>query len=106
MLNNKSFLAVDFGATSLKVAEFEVSEAGGLLLKQYGFKSLGQDGTQEATRESAMQKALTEVLSEKGFKARVVNICAPGFHTFSKFVKLPPVDTSKVTQIIQYEAQQ
>ena len=36
----------------------------------------------------------------------MVNICAPGFHTFSKFVKLPPVDTSKVTQIIQYEAQQ
>src|SRR5207247_1386663 len=30
----------------------------------------------------------------------------PGFHVFSKFVKLPPVDTSKVTQIIQYEAQQ
>jgi Tfp pilus assembly PilM family ATPase len=28
------------------------------------------------------------------------------FTYFSKFVKLPPVDTSKVTQIIQYEAQQ
>ena len=106
MLNQKSFLAVDFGATNLKVAEFEVSESGGLLLQQYGFKSLGQDGTQEATRESAMLKALTEALGEKGFKARQVNVCAPGFHTFSKFVKLPPVDTSKVTQIIQYEAQQ
>ena len=34
-------------------------------------------------------------------------MCArPGFHVFSKFVKLPPVDTSKVTQIMQYEAQQ
>ena len=106
MLNNKSFLAVDFGATNLKVAEFEVNESGGLLLKQYGFRSLGQDGTQEATREGAIQKALTELLSEQGFKARQVNICAPGFHTFSKFVKLPPVDTAKVTQIIQYEAQQ
>lgn len=106
MLNTKSFLAVDFGATNLKVAEFEVNETGGLLLLQYGFKSLGQDGTQEATREGAMQKALGEILAEKGFKARQVNLCAPGFHTFSKFVKLPPVDTSKVTQIIQYEAQQ
>jgi type IV pilus assembly protein PilM len=106
MLNSKSFLAVDFGATNLKVAEFEVNESGGLLLKQYGFRSLGVDGTQEATREGAIQKALTELLSEKGFKARHVNICAPGFHTFSKFVKLPPVDTAKVTQIIQYEAQQ
>jgi type IV pilus assembly protein PilM len=35
-----------------------------------------------------------------------MNACAPGYQVFSKFVKLPPVDTSKVTQIIQYEAQQ
>ena len=106
MLNNKSFLAVDFGAANLKLAELEVNESGGLLLRRYGFRSLGQDGIQEATRDAAMRKALGELLAEIGSKGRDVNICAPGFHTFSKFVKLPPVDTSKVTQIIQYEAQQ
>ena len=106
MLNQKSFLAVDFGAANLKLAEFEVNESGGLLLRRYGFRSLGQDGIQEATRDTAMRKALDELLAEIGSKGRDVNICAPGFHTFSKFVKLPPVDTSKVTQIIQYEAQQ
>ena len=106
MLNKKSFLVVDFGATNLKLAEFELTEAGGLSLRQYGFKSLGQDGLQESTREAAMLKGLQEALAEKSFESRNVNICAPGYHTFSKFVKLPPVDTSKVTQIIQYEAQQ
>src|SRR5438552_3475236 len=106
MLNKKSFLVVDFGATNLKLAEFELTEAGGLCLKQYGFRSLGQDGTQEATREAAMLKGLQEMLGEHAYDSRNVNICAPGYHTFSKFVKLPPVDTSKVTQIIQYEAQQ
>jgi type IV pilus assembly protein PilM len=106
MLNSKSFLAVDFGAVNLKIAEFEINDAGGLLLKQYGLKSLGQDGTQESTREAAMTRALNELLSERPFGSKVINLCAPGFHTFSKFVKLPPVDTSKVTQIIQYEAQQ
>jgi len=106
MLNKKSFLVVDFGATNLKLAEFELTEAGGLMLKQYGFRSLGQDGTQEATREVAVVKALQGLLAEKPFGSKNVNICAPGYHTFSKFVKLPPVDTSKVTQIIQYEAQQ
>ncbi len=106
MLNKKSFLVVDFGATNLKLAEFELTEAGGLMLKQYGFRSLGQDGTQEATREVAVVKALQTLLAEKSFGSKNVNICAPGYHTFSKFVKLPPVDTSKVTQIIQYEAQQ
>ena len=106
MLNKKSILVVDFGATNLKLAEFDLTEAGGLSLRQYGFKSLGQDGTQEATREAALVKGLGELLSEKSYGTRNVNITAPGYHTFSKFVKLPPVDTSKVTQIIQYEAQQ
>src|SRR2546422_1527944 len=106
MLNAKSFLAVDFGAANLKLAEFELSEAGELRLIQYGLKALGNEGLQESTREKAVLRGLQELLSEKGFGSRNINLCAPGFHTFSKFVKLPPVDTSKVTQIIQYEAQQ
>src|SRR3974377_740149 len=106
MLNSKSFLAVDFGAGSLKLAEFELNEAGGLRLKQYALKSLGAEGAQETAREATVLKALQEILAERGIKSRTVNVCAPGFHVFSKFVKLPPVDAGKVTQIIQYEAQQ
>ncbi len=106
MLNTKSFLAVDFGAGSLKLAEFEQNEAGGLRLKQYGIKALGIEGSQETAREAAILNGLTALLGEKNYTARQVNACAPGFHVFSKFVKLPPVDTSKVTQIIRYEAQQ
>jgi type IV pilus assembly protein PilM len=106
MLNTKSFLAVDFGAGSLKLAEFEINEGGGLRLKNYGIKSLGAEGAQETTREATILKALQELLAEKGAKSKSVNVCAPGFHVFSKFVKLHPVDAGKVTQIIQYEAQQ
>jgi type IV pilus assembly protein PilM len=106
MLKSKSFLAVDFGAGSLKLAEFEVNEAGGLRLKQYAIRALGPEGAQESTREATILKALQAVIAETGVKARDINVCAPGFHVFSKFVKLPPVETNKVTQIIQYEAQQ
>jgi len=106
MLNSKTFLTVDFGAGSLKLAEFEVNEAGGLRLKSFAIKPLGAEGSAEATREATILKALQEALAEKGVKAKAVNVCAPGYHVFSKFVKLPPVDATKVTQIIQYEAQQ
>lgn len=106
MLNSKSFLAVDFGAGSLKLAEFEVNEAGGLRLKQYGIRPLGPEGAQESAREALILKVLQEQIGEKQIKAKSANVCAPGFHVFSKFVKLPPVDSGKVTQIIQYEAQQ
>jgi type IV pilus assembly protein PilM len=106
MLNSKSLLAADFGAGTLKLAEFEQNEAGGLRLLDFTVKSLGGEGAQEATREGAISKALQLAVAEKSFATKAINVCAPGFHVFSKFVKLPPVDTSKVTQIIQYEAQQ
>src|ERR1051325_885818 len=106
MLNTKPFLCFDFGAGTVKVGEFIANEAGTLTLTQFGVKSLGQEGMQESKREAAVLKAIQELLSQKPYRGRNINVCAPGFHVFSKFVKLPPVDTSKVTQIIQYEAQQ
>ena len=104
--SSKTFLAVDFGAGCLKVAEFEAVEGSTLKLLRFGLKPLGLGGSQDAAREALVKKALVELLAEGGFVAKAVNLCAPGFQVFSKFVKLPPVDTSKVTQIIQYEAQQ
>jgi type IV pilus assembly protein PilM len=106
MLSSKSFLCLDFGAGSVKVAEFEVNQAGGLSLKQYGIKPLGIEGSQDSKREKVVLTAIQELLTSRGINVKNCNVCAPGFHVFSKFVKLPPVDTSKVTQIIQYEAQQ
>lgn len=106
MLKSKTFLGVDFGAGSLKIAEFAVTPQNGLRLLRFGVKPLGLAGSQDAARESVLKKALPELLAEVGFLAKEGNLCAPGFQVFSKFVKLPPVDTSKVTQIIQYEAQQ
>lgn len=102
----KPFLAVDFGAGSVKLAEFEVSEAGGLVLKRFGIKPLGLEGSQEAKREAALQKALQELLGEMPGAPREVNICAPGSQVFSKFVKVPPVETGKVTKMIEFEAKQ
>ncbi|MGV3773070.1 MAG: type IV pilus assembly protein PilM [Verrucomicrobiales bacterium] len=106
MLKTKPFLCLDFGAGSVKVAEFATNEQGTLTLTQFGIKSLGNEGMQESKREAAVLKAIQALLSEKAYRGKQINVCAPGFHVFSKFVKLPQVDTSKVTQIIQYEAQQ
>jgi type IV pilus assembly protein PilM len=106
MLKAKPFLAIDFGAGTLKAAEFEINDAGVLVLRQFGAKPLGLEGSQESARERVVTKALQELFAERGFSARLANVTAPGFHVFSKFVKLPPVDSAKIGQIIQYEAQQ
>ena len=102
----KSFLCGDFGAGTLKVAEFQVNPDGSLALSHYGLRSLGLEGSQDANRQEVLLRSIQDLLADKGFASRDVNICTAGFNVFSKFVKLPPVDTAKVTQIIQYEAQQ
>lgn len=109
MLKSNSFLCIDFGATTVKVAEFEPNETGSLRLKNYTLKSMGQAGFAEGDREAVVLQTLKEVLAAgvRGqFEADVINVCAPGFQVFSKFVKLPATDPGKVSQIIQYEAQQ
>ena len=103
-MSAKSFLAADLGAGTLKIAEFEKNDAGALRLVGFATKSLGLEGSQESTREDVVQKALQELLPQ--FDSKEVSVCAPGFHVFSKFIKLPPVDSSKVAQIVTYEAQQ
>ncbi|MBI3191375.1 MAG: type IV pilus assembly protein PilM, partial [Pedosphaera parvula] len=102
----KSFLCGDFGAGTLKIAEFEPSEAGSLRLKKYLVRPLGFEGAQDASRSEVLLRTIQDALSAGDFGSREINVCTAGFNVFSKFVKLPPVDTAKVTQIIQYEAQQ
>jgi type IV pilus assembly protein PilM len=109
MLKSKSFLCIDFGATTVKVAEFEPNETGSLRLKNYALRAMGQAGFADEGREEVVLGALKELLADGvqgAFAADRINVCAPGFQVFSKFVKLPATDPGKVSQIIQYEAQQ
>jgi len=106
MLKSKSFICGDLGAGTLKLAEFEPNESGGLRLLRYAHRSLGLDGSKDSARHDVLLAAMQETLEAYGFESRAINVCAAGFHVFSKFVKLPAVDTAKVSQIIQYEAQQ
>jgi type IV pilus assembly protein PilM len=46
------------------------------------------------------------VLQESGIKCRQVVFSVSGQSVFTRFVKLPPVEESKIAQIIFYEAQQ
>ena len=102
----KSFLCLDFGAFTVKAAEFEPNEQGSLLLRNYALKHLGSEGFKEDDRDELVTNTIKELIEEADFSATEINVCAPGFQVFSKFVKLPSVEASKVNQIIQFEAQQ
>jgi type IV pilus assembly protein PilM len=106
MLASDKFLALDVGASSVKLAEFEPSKAQGLRLTNFNHAELGLDPEHEENRKALVVSTIANALKEKGIRATRVVFSVPGQSVFTRFVKLPPVDESKVVQIIQYEAQQ
>lgn len=99
-------MALDIGASTVKVGEFQASKGHGLRLTNFNFADLGIDPEHEENRKALIVSTVRNVVREKNIKATNVIFSVSGQSVFTRFVKLPPVDESKVVQIIQYEAQQ
>jgi type IV pilus assembly protein PilM len=106
MLGSERILALDIGASTVKVGEFQASKGHGLRLTNFNFADLGIDPEHEENRKALIVSTIRNIVHEKNIKATNVIFSVSGQSVFTRFVKLPPVDESKVAQIIQYEAQQ
>ena len=106
MLTTDRIIALDIGASSIKVGEFQASKTHGLRLVNFNCADLGLDPEHEEGRQAAVIAAIRNALREKNIKAHKVAFSVSGQSVFTRFVKLPPVEEAKVVQIIQYEAQQ
>jgi len=106
MLNDNRILALDIGASSIKIAEFTALKSGGIELYNFGIASVDLDQQGDADRLPHIVTAIRDVMAEKQIKPGPVLMSVSGQSVFSRFVKLPPVDKEKVYQIILYEAQQ
>jgi len=106
MFRSDLILALDIGASSLKMGQFAPTKSGGLELLQYAVRELDPDSSDETARLLEIREALQDILSEKQWRPGPVMLSVMGQAVFSRFVKLPPVGREKVLQIVQYEAQQ
>ena len=102
----KPFLAIDAGAANLKVALFDPQSNGTLTLARYEVVSLGQRGLDEPDRTELLKESLQELLDRHEIRAKGLeaNVCTPSYQCFTKFLRTPAVEGSKVGQIVQYEA--
>lgn len=102
----KPFLAIDAGAANLKVALFDPQSNGTLTLARYEVMSLGQRGLDEPDRTELLKETLQELLDRHEIRAKGLeaNVCTPSYQCFTKFLRTPAVEGSKVGQIVQYEA--
>jgi len=106
MLGPERILALDIGAATIKIGEFQSSATHGLRLTNFNYADLGLEPDQEANRKEQIISTIRNAVRERGIRTRKVIFSVSGQSVFTRFVKLPPVDESKVVQIIQYEAQQ
>jgi type IV pilus assembly protein PilM len=102
MFGPERILALDIGAATVKLAEFQASKTHGLRLTNFNYADLGLDPEQEANRQEQIISSIRNAVRERNIRTRKAIFSVSGQSVFTRFVKLPPVDESKVVQIIQY----
>ncbi|WP_197524648.1 type IV pilus assembly protein PilM [Botrimarina hoheduenensis] len=60
----------------------------------------------DSDREELIREALTTFLSRNDVKGDRVALAVPGQSGLARFIKLPPVETKKIPDIVKYEARQ
>jgi len=99
-------IGIDAGSSLVKLVEISKS-GGGMALANFSFMpfrvppNTPEDGTRQA-----QAKAIDAAIRKCECKCRDVVVGVPGNSAFIRNIKLPPVPTSKIDQIVRYEIQQ
>ncbi len=106
MFDRDRVLTLDLGASKIVLAEFQVVKGGEPVLLRYGIHVIEGEGGSETDRLAYIVTAVRELMSEQQIRPASMLMTVSGQAVFPRFVKLPPVGRDKLTQIIQYEAEQ
>ena len=106
MATPKTVWGIDIGQVALKALKLRGVE-GDLQVEAFDIiehpKILSQP---DVDRNGIIRSALEQFLSRNTLVGSTVVISVPGQSSFTRFVKLPPVDPSKIPDIVRYEAEQ
>ncbi|HEY2882581.1 MAG TPA: type IV pilus assembly protein PilM [Pirellulales bacterium] len=108
MAKTGSVWGIDLGQCALKALRCRAGdEPGTIVAEAFDFieypKMLGQP---DANPAELMKEALDTFLSRNSVKGDKVAISVSGQSGLSRFIKLPPVETKKIPDIVKYEAKQ
>src|SRR3954464_2851275 len=106
MANPAGVWGIDVGLCALKALRLENVE-GQLTATAFDYvehpKILSQP---DADPDQLIREALEKFLSRNDLRGDVVAISVPGQSGLARFVKLPPVEEKKITDIVKFEAKQ
>lgn len=107
MFNSDRILALDIGSSKLVLAEFAQLKPQGVELLKYAVVPLGIDFENTPDPSAYIVSGIQDALRENGIKPGPVAVSISGGQmVFPRYIKLPPVASDKIGQIVRYEAQQ
>lgn len=102
---NSRILALDIGASDLKLAEFRFHNESLELLNLVA-RPFGIEPGNDADPAPLITATLRDVMREKRIKPGRVGLSVTAQSSFHRLVKLPPVKRDKIYQTVQFEAMQ
>ncbi len=106
MAENQTTVTLNIGSQRISMAVFETSKTGGLVLKAFESSELLADPATEAVRMPQTRLAILELAQKLKVGKAKVRYAVSGQSVFTRFVKLPPLDSDNIEQIVTFEAQQ
>lgn len=106
MARVERILTLDVGASRIVLAEFLAGKGTPPELLNYSVGNIGAEGEGQTTTPAFIVSALRELMRTSGMKPARLYMCVSGQVVFPRFVKLPPVTSDKLIDIIHYEAEQ
>lgn len=105
MADNKNIIALEIGAQSVTMGVFTAGKKG-LSLSRYARRDILLDPVEEGLRIEYVSAALGSLVAELKVKGSSVRDVVSGQQVFIRFIKLPPIESDDMSQLIGYEAQQ
>ena len=108
MADTQAVWGIDIGQAGLKAIRLRYAEAADQVIAvAFDYiphaKILSQP---DAVPDELIQTALSTFLSRNQTKGDLIAISVPGQSALTRFIQLPPVESSKVDEIVRYEAKQ
>ena len=105
---NRAVWGIDIGQAGLKAIRLKYAEqAGQVLAVAFDYiphpKILSQP---DAITKDLIRKSLETFLSRNDVRGDLVSISLPGHSALARFIQLPPVESSKIHDVVTYEARQ
>jgi len=106
MASAKTVWGIDVGQCALKALQLRVREGHIQAVSFDVLEHAKMLSHPDADEQQLIRSALGKFLGRNSVRGSTVVVSVPGQASFTRFIKLPPVESRKIPEIVRYEARQ